>query len=128
MWECRTIARSPALCSGTADGEEIECPVEVVAAQREVAGGDRRGEAVVEGPGQPQRPVHAIPAEPDRDLVRAQLAGVVEAEQLDSLEVVLAELPELGRAVLAHVPGVVRLLRAGGRQGEQVRGGDVDGA
>src|SRR3954451_1483970 len=126
MWECRTIARSPALPSGgMADGEKIQGSVEVAFAQLEVRGSDRRGKAVIEGLGQAQGLVHAVPAELDRDLVGAQLAGVEEAEQLDPVEVRLAELAELGGTVLVHVPGVVGLLRAGRRQGQKVRGGDV---
>src|SRR6478735_8880549 len=131
MWECRTIARSPAVPpgaapssrSGMADGEEIQCPVEVAGCEAEVRGGDRRGEAVVEGLGQAEPGVNRVPAEPDRDLVRAELAGVEEAEQLDAPEVVLAQGAELLRAVLLEVPGVVRLLGARRSQGQQVRGG-----
>src|SRR3954469_9343907 len=108
MCEWRTIARSPADSSrGMADGEEVQRPVEISLGQLEVRGGDRRGEAVIEGLGQAQRLVHAVPAEPDRELVGAQLAGVEEAEQLDPGEVRLAELAELGGAVLLDVPGVV---------------------
>src|SRR5262245_35418276 len=107
MWECSTIARSPALSSAMADGEEVQRPVEISRREPEVRSGDRRGEAVVEGLGQPQRPVDAVPAEPDRDLVGTQLAGVEEAEHLDPPEVRLAELAKLRRPVLAHVPGVV---------------------
>ena len=69
-----------------------------------------------------------VPAEPDRDLVDAQLAGVEEAEHLDPLEVALAEPAELRLPVLLDVPGVVGLLRPLRRQGEQVRGGDEDQA
>src|SRR3954453_6187991 len=127
MWLCRTIARSPALSSsgGTADGEEIQGAVEVFLAKAEVGGGDRRREAVVEGLGQAEALVDRVPAELDRELVCAQLAGVEEAEQLDSIEVGLAERPELGGAVLLHVPGVVRLLSSRRRQRQQVRRRDV---
>src|SRR3954449_9160481 len=102
MWLWRTSARSPADFSGMTDGEEIQGAVEVLLAQPEVRGGDRRGEAVIEGLGQPQALVDAVPAELDRDLVGAQLAGVEEAEQLDPREVRLAEGPELLGAVLVH--------------------------
>src|SRR6478752_10334591 len=129
MWECRTIARSPAVSpagppsalSGMADGEEVQCAVEVARGKAEVRGGDRRGEAIVEGLGQAESPVDRVPAEPDRDLVRAQLAGVEEAEQLDPRGVVLAEGAELLRPVLLEVPGVVRLLGSGRSKGQQVR-------
>ena len=54
----------------------------------------------------------AVPAEPDRELVRAELAGVEEAEDLDPLEVRLEQLAVLRLVVLAQVPGVVGLLGA----------------
>src|SRR4051794_31969536 len=101
---------------GTADGEEVEAAVEVFLAQAEVGGGDRGGEAVVEGLGQAEALVDRVPAELDRQLVRAQLAGVEEAEQVDPLEVRLAERPELLGAILLHVPGIVGLLRPRRRQ------------
>src|SRR6187551_1836912 len=107
MWECRTIARSPALASAMADGEKVQRPVEIALAEPEVGGGDRRGKAVVERLGQAQPLVHAVPAQADRDLVDAQLAGVEEAQHLDPLEVRLAEVAELRHAVLAQVPRVV---------------------
>src|SRR5918994_3753615 len=112
MWLCRTIARSPAvpLSGGTADGEEVQCLIQRGLLQGEIGGGDRRGEAVVEGPGQAEALVDGVPAELDRQLVGAQLAGVEEAEDLDPVEVRLAERPELLGPVLLHVPGVVRLL------------------
>src|SRR5436190_22130605 len=112
MWECRTIARSPAVPSGgMADGEEIQGPVEIGLPQPEVRGRDRRREAVVEGLGQAQRLVDAVPAEPQGDLMGAQLLRMEEPEQLDPREARLAELAELLRPVLVHVPGVVGLLR-----------------
>src|SRR3954454_9006131 len=130
MWLWRTIARSPtpSPSGDTADGEEVEGAVEAPFAQAEVGGGDRRGEAVVEGLGQAEALVDRVPAEPDRQLVDAQLAGVEEAEQLDRVEVRLAERPELLGSVLLHVPGVVRLLRSGRRQRQQVRRRDVGDA
>src|SRR6188472_1691548 len=129
MWEWRTIARSPALSSGgMADGEEVQGPVEVPLPQLEIRGGDRGREAIVERLGQAQRLVDAVPTELDRELVGAQLASVEEAEHLDPGEVGLAEIAELGGAVLAHVPGVVGLLRPRRRQGQQVRRGDVGDA
>src|SRR5262245_20796440 len=129
MWECRTIARSPALPSGgMTDGEEVQGAVEIAFAQLEVRGGNRRREAVVEGPGQAEALVYRVPAELDRQLVGAQLAGMKEAKQLDAEEVRLAELAELPRTVLVHVPRVVGLLRARGCEREQVGGRDVSDA
>src|SRR5215218_7892273 len=133
MCECRTIARSPALplrlapligSSLAANGYEIQRRVEVPFPESEVGGGDRRREAVVEPLGQAEALVDAVPAELDRELVDSQLAGVVEAVELDAGEVVLAEAAELGGAVLVDVPGVVGLLGAGRRQRQQVRGRD----
>ena len=73
--------------------------------------------------------VHAVPAEAlDRDLVRAQLAGVEEAEQVDAREVALAQLAVLVRLVLAHVPRVAGALRALGRERQHVRRRDVGDA
>src|ERR1044071_10186316 len=101
MWLCRTNARSPALSPRlapltssprAANGDEVQRRVEVPFLESEVGGGDRRGEAVVEGLGQAGAFVHRVPAELDRQLVGAQLAGVEEAEQLDLREVALAEL------------------------------------
>ena len=111
-----------------ADREEVEGAVEVALAQLEVGGGDRRREAVVEGLGQAEPLVDAVPAELDRQLVGAQLAGVEEAEQLDPGEVRLAERAELLGAVLVDVPGVVGLLGPRRRQRQQVRGRDVGDA
>src|SRR5258707_15140616 len=128
MWLCKTIARSPALSSGMADSDEVQCPVEVDLPELEVRGGDRRGEAVVEGLGQMQRLVDAVPAQIDRDFLRPQLAGVEETAQLDLLEMRLAERSELRRPVLAHVPRVVGLLGAGRSQRQQVRRRDIDSA
>ena len=54
-----------------------------------------------------------------------ELAGVVQAEDLDRAEVRLEQRPVLVRRVLADVPGVVGLLGALGRQREPVRGRDV---
>src|SRR5215208_2309528 len=99
MWECRTIARSPTpsppvmrapTSCRVADGEEVQRRVEVPFPESEVGGGDRRREAVVEGLGQPQPFVNAVPAELDRQLVGPQLAGVEEPEQLNPREVPLA--------------------------------------
>src|ERR1700742_303823 len=141
MCEWRTIARSPAVsaplpcsaaparrASGPADGKEVERAVEVPVVEAEVGGGDRRREAVVEGLGQSESLVDGVPAQLQRPTVYAQLARVVEAEQLDPAEVRLAELAELLRAVLLDVPGVVGLLRSLRRQRQQVRGGDVGDA
>src|SRR5262244_1706858 len=103
MWECRTIARSPAvpapppLPSGPADGKEVERAVEVLGREAEVGGGDRRRETVVEGLRQAEALVDAVPAQLQRPAVHAQLARVEEAEDLDPAEVRLAELAELRR-------------------------------
>jgi hypothetical protein len=51
---------------------------------------------------------------------------VEEAQQLDAVEDALAQRAELFGAVLLQVPGVAGLVRAGRREGEHVRGGDVD--
>ena len=61
----------------------------------------------------PERGVHAVPARPQRQLVRPQHAGVEEAEQLHLPEDAPAERAELLGAVLLQVPGVVRLLGPG---------------
>jgi hypothetical protein len=76
--------------------------------------GDRRREAVVEGLGQPQPLVDLVQPSRSASSWTPQLAGVEETEQLDPAEVGAAELAELGGAVLAQVPGVLRLLGAGG--------------
>src|SRR6478672_3381590 len=137
MWEWRTTARSPTLSRRlmlattscrAAGGEEVERAVEAALAKAEVGGRDRRGEAVVEALGQPEALVDRVPAQPERQLVGAQLAGVEEAVQLDPGEVVLAEPAELLGPVLAQVPGVVGLLRPRRRQGQQVRRRDVGDA
>src|SRR4051812_31253400 len=93
-----------------ADGDEVQRPLQLLPAEPEVGNGDRRGEAVVEAPGQAEALVEGVPAELDRDLVDAQLAGVKQAEQLDPLEVGLAERAELLMPVLLDVPWVVGLL------------------
>src|SRR5215211_4319755 len=104
MWLCRTIARSPRslpavssasrpgtagsrVASATADGEEVQRSLQPARSQLEVPGGDRGHEAFVERRGEPQRPMDTVPAEPDRQLVGAQLAGVKDAEDLDPGEV-----------------------------------------
>ena len=69
--------------------------------------------------------MHAVPAGPQRQLVRAQHARVEEAEQLDLSEGALAEGAELLGAVLLHVPGVVGLLGPGRRERQQVGRRDV---
>jgi len=94
--------------------------IEVVRLQPEVGRGNRRGEAIVERLGQMQSLVGAVPAELDRQLVRPQLAGMEEAEQLDAQKVGVAEFAELGGTVLVDVPGVVRLFRPGRGEREQV--------
>src|ERR1700712_3615434 len=106
------------------DGQKVQSRVEVPFPESEVGGCDGRREAVVEGLGQTQALMDAVPAELDRQLVDAQLAGVEEAVELGRGEVVLAERPELLRPVLMDVPVVVGLLRSGWRQGQQVGSGD----
>src|SRR5215218_402783 len=114
MWEWRTIARSPADASPAvlrapscmADGEEVQRPLEAPLPEAEVPCRDRRREAVIEGLGQSEALMEGVPPDPDRELVCAQLAGVEEAEQLDAVEVAVAELAELRLAVLLEVPGV----------------------
>src|ERR1700710_1257356 len=126
MWECRTMARSPALSSGAmADSDEVERAVEVALPEGKVGAADRGREAVIEGLAQAHGLVDPVPAELQRQLVSAQLAGVEEAVGLDPREVRLAELAELAGAVLAHVPGVVGLLGSGRSEGEQVWRGDI---
>src|SRR5687767_10278696 len=109
MWLWRTIARSPevSLRSAPADGDEVKGPLEVVGAQREVAGRDRGDEAAVKRLREVGRGVEAVPADPDRKLVGAELAGVEEAEDLDAREVRRKQLPVLADVVLAEVPGVL---------------------
>src|SRR3954452_19797355 len=107
------------------DGDEVEGPFEVAAAEDEVARRDRGDETVIEGLRDAQSPVQAIPAELDGDFVDPQLASVKEAEDLDPGEAGLEQLAVLLDGVLAQVPGVVGLLGARGREGEAVRGGDV---
>src|SRR6266487_9359 len=84
-----------------ANSEEIQRPVKIAVPQREVRSGDRRREAIVKRLGHSQPLVHMVPAKLDCDLMGAQLAGVKEAEQLDSREVRLAEGAELLGAILA---------------------------
>src|SRR3954468_23849225 len=113
MWECRTIARSPTVrvaMSGAAHRQEVERAVEATATQAEVAGADRRDEAVIERPRQAKRRMDAVPAQLDGELMYPQLAGVEDAEQLDAREMRLEEGPVLARVVFAQMPGVVRLL------------------
>src|SRR5919198_4962966 len=113
MWEWRTIARSPtgALSeSGTADRQEVECPLCVAAVrQSKIRRRDGRHEARVEGFGQRERRVEAVPSHPERQLVCAQLAGMEHTQDLDLAEVAFEQLPVLTERVLAKVPGVLRL-------------------
>src|SRR5262245_52541495 len=127
MWECRTIARSPAVRSAITDGDEVQRPVEVAGSQSEVPGADRRDEAVVEGLGDVERRVEAIPAEPEGELMGTELARMEQTEQSDAAEVRLEELEVLILVVLAQMPGVVGLFGAGRREGEAVWCRDVRG-
>src|SRR4051795_13596188 len=108
MWLWRTIERSPA-GSGMTDGEEVEGAVEPRIAEPEVGGADRRHEARVEGPGQPQRRGGPVPTETEGEVVGAKLAGVEEPQDLDPVKAGRQELPVLGQRVLAQVPGVIGL-------------------
>src|SRR4051812_33827646 len=123
MWECRTIARSPTGSrSAMADGDEVERPVEVTAlSEPEVSGGDRRHESGIERLRQPQRRVDPIPPGAQRDLVDPELAGMEDPQDLHPAEVGREKLSVLGQGVLAEVPRVLRLLRAGRSQGQPVR-------
>src|SRR5687767_13960378 len=100
MWEWRTTARSPTAPgrategavgslspSGMTDREEVQRLVEPLLAQREVLRGDRGHVAVVEGLGDPQRAVDAVPPGAHGELVGTRLARVEEAEDLDAREV-----------------------------------------
>src|SRR5262249_11823700 len=121
----RTTGCSASPRSALADREEVEGAVEVALAQPEVAGADSGDEAVVERLGEPQGRVQAIPAQPDRELMSAQLAGMEEPDQLDTPEMGLEQGAVLGLVVLTQVPGVAGLLRAGRREGDAVRCRDV---
>src|SRR4051812_30446029 len=98
MCEWRTIARSPTGSgSRTADRQEVERAIQVAAVgYPEVRRRDRRHEARVEGLGQPQRRMDAVPARAQRELVRAELAGVEDAVDLDAGEVRLEQPAVLG--------------------------------
>src|SRR4051794_33379374 len=126
MCEWRTIARSPIgsrsesirkLRGGFSDGlsdtaerQEVERPVKVAPTpQPEVGRGERRNEARVERLRQPERRVDAVPADPKRRLVRAQLACVEDAQNLDPAEVRLQQLAVLSERVLPKVPRVLGL-------------------
>src|ERR671918_581148 len=124
MWVCRTTARSPT--SRMADGEEVERAFEVPVPEGEVRRGDRRDEAVVERPRDPQRPVDPVPPEAERDLVRPEPASVEHPEDLDLAEVWLEQGAVLLDRVLAQVPRVVRSLGPGRGEREAVGGRDVD--
>src|SRR5439155_8455551 len=120
-------APSPA-CRSSKDRLEVERSIERSGPQREVALADPRDETVVEGLGDAQGRVNAVPAEADRQLVDPQLARMEEAEQLDALEARLAQRTELLRPVLADMPRVVRLLGARRRERQDVGSGDIRGA
>src|SRR6266480_3029588 len=106
MCECSTIARSPTggcsawplarASSAMANRQEVQSLVEIaVAGDLEVGRGDGGHETRVEGLREAEGRVHAVPAEPQRQLVQAQLAGVEDAQYLDSREARLQQ-----RAVL----------------------------
>jgi hypothetical protein len=96
--------------------------------QREIAGGDCGGEAVVEGFGDAQPGVDRIPTPPQRHLVQPQLAGVKEAEQLDLGERGPTQLIELVRTIFPDVPGVAGPFGPRRRQRQEVGRRDVDAA
>src|SRR3712207_2144540 len=114
MWLWSTIARSPtdppaspaASASRMTDRDEVQGPFEACGLQREITGRDRRDETVIERLGDPQCRVDTIPAGADRELVRAQLACVKEAEHLDAGKAWLEQLAVLLDGVLAQMPGV----------------------
>src|SRR4051812_8338001 len=108
MWECRTMARSPALSSGAmADSDEVERAIEIALPEGEIGAVDRGREAVVEGFAQAQGLVDPVPTQLQGQFVGPQLAGVEEAVELNPWEVRLAELAKLGGAILVDVPWVV---------------------
>src|SRR5919198_4030458 len=77
-----------------ADGHEVQGSVErclILALEREVGGGDRGNEALVERLRQAQRRVEAVPAEAERDLVQAEGSRVGRAQELDPSGVGLEE-------------------------------------
>src|SRR5689334_23539985 len=77
-------SRGDRASSGPADGDEVQRAIEVPAAQREVLHADSGDEAVVEALGEPELRVDVVPARvANRQLVRAQLARVEEAEHVD---------------------------------------------
>ena len=114
MWVWRTSASSPASpLTAAADGEEVErASRRRRRAQREVAGGDRRREAVVERLRDPQR-ARARGPSPSRSASAwtRELAGVEQPEQLDRREHRRAQRAELLGAVLLDVPRVARTSR-----------------
>src|SRR5581483_6578367 len=78
--------------SSMADGQEVERRVEVaVGAQLEVGRRDRGHEAIVEGLREAKGAVHAVPPQPQGQLVDAQLSRVVDAEHIDVGEVGLEQ-------------------------------------
>src|SRR3954454_25049397 len=121
---CASAGRSPDLresaqpCSAPADCEEIERAVELSRPELEVAGFDRWDEAIVEGLGEAECRVDPVPAEADRQLVRSQLARVVQPEDVYTREVRFEQLAVLGRVVFAEMPRVVRLLGPGRSEGQ----------
>src|SRR5215211_2017092 len=127
MCECRTIARSPTgSFSGMADRQEVERMVKVAAIREaKVRRGDRGDEPRVESLGQPQGRMDAIPAGAKGELVRAQLAGVKNAQDLDPAEMRVEQLAVLGQGVLAKMPRILGLLGARRGQREPVRRRDV---
>src|SRR3954454_12647328 len=108
------------LSSGSQDRDQVEAALEIAAAQREVAGADRGREALVEGAREVQGGVHPVPAGSQRELVRAQLARVEEAEQVHAAEVARAQRAVFVRPVFAHMPGVARADLALRREREHV--------
>ncbi|CAB4347208.1 unannotated protein [freshwater metagenome] len=72
--------------------------------------------------------MNRIPAEAlDRDLMDAERAGVVEAEDFNIAEVLGAKRAEFVRTVLVNMPRVAGAIGPLGRQRQHVGGRDVDG-
>ncbi len=70
----------------------------------------------------------AVPAKPQRRLVRLQLARVKESEKLEPGEARREQALELGGRVLVYVPGVVRARRPRRGEREAIRGAHVNRA
>src|ERR671911_1118345 len=105
MCVCSTSAKSPT--SRMTNSQEVEGAVKAGVAEREVGRRDRGHEAIVERVRDPEPGVHTVPAGPQRELVRAQLTGVEDAQNLHPGVMRLEQRPVLVERVLPHVPWVV---------------------